>query len=181
MGLTRQSVLSFALSLFLLSSPLTAQARNHRSHDSSVVSDIAVSELSPEARDTLQLIKRGGPFPYPRDGVVFGNYEHRLPELTRGCISDTLLTKSADCGRRCEAGAPAPEGSAPPCRARYREYTVKTPGARNRGARRIVCGVVPAGGRPMGSPLLRSDPFALPECYYTGDHYQSFYRITGGR
>jgi ribonuclease T1 len=42
----------------------------------------------------------------------------------------------------------------------YREYTVKTPGARNRGARRIVCG----GKQP-----------AQPEaCYYTADHYASF-------
>ncbi|HEU0220194.1 MAG TPA: ribonuclease [Gallionella sp.] len=40
----------------------------------------------------------------------------------------------------------------------YREYTVKTPGARNRGARRIVCG-------------------HLPECYYSPDHYRTFKRI----
>jgi len=40
----------------------------------------------------------------------------------------------------------------------YHEYTVKTPGSRNRGARRIVCG-------------------PLPECYYSADHYQSFKRI----
>ncbi len=45
----------------------------------------------------------------------------------------------------------------------YREYTVPTPGARDRGARRIVCG----GGQPE-----------RPEaCYYTGDHYASFARI----
>ena len=44
----------------------------------------------------------------------------------------------------------------------YREYTVKTPGARNRGARRIVCG-----GQPR-----------VPDaCYYTSDHYASFRRI----
>lgn len=44
----------------------------------------------------------------------------------------------------------------------YREYTVATPGARNRGARRIVCG-----GKPK-----------LPEaCYYTDDHYASFRKI----
>ena len=135
-----------------------AEARSQPAHDAVAVSTIAVAELPPEARDTLQLIKLGGSFPYPRDGVVFGNYEHKLPELPRGCTSDTLLTKSADCGRRCEAGAPAPKGSAPPCRARYREYTVKTPGAHNRGARRIVCGIV-------------------PECYYTDDHYRSFRRI----
>ena len=40
----------------------------------------------------------------------------------------------------------------------YREYTVKTPGARDRGARRIVSG---RGG----------------EYYYTDDHYRSFRRI----
>jgi len=42
----------------------------------------------------------------------------------------------------------------------YREYTVATPGARDRGARRIV-----AGGQP-------------PEVYYyTDDHYRSFRRV----
>jgi ribonuclease T1 len=46
----------------------------------------------------------------------------------------------------------------------YREYTVKTPGARNRGARRIVCG-----GRQPQRPEV---------CYYTADHYASFQRIT---
>lgn len=45
----------------------------------------------------------------------------------------------------------------------YREYTVKTPYARTRGAKRIVCG----GNKP-----------AAPEaCYYTDDHYASFKRI----
>jgi ribonuclease T1 len=44
----------------------------------------------------------------------------------------------------------------------YHEYTVPTPHAKNRGARRIVCG----------------GPRTAPEaCYYTGDHYQSFRRI----
>ena len=40
----------------------------------------------------------------------------------------------------------------------YREYTVPTPGARDRGARRIVAG---SGG----------------ERYYTDDHYRTFLRI----
>ena len=44
----------------------------------------------------------------------------------------------------------------------YREYTVKTPGARNRGARRIVCG-----GAPKTPDV----------CFYTADHYASFRRI----
>lgn len=47
-------------------------------------------------------------------------------------------------------------------RGHYREYTVDTPGSRDRGARRIVCG----GERQ------------IPEtCWYTADHYASFRRI----
>lgn len=50
-----------------------------------VGSDAALpSFLPPAARDTLALIARGGPFPHRQDGVVFGNYEHRLPERPRG-------------------------------------------------------------------------------------------------
>jgi len=86
---------------------------------------IATLSLPQEAMETLRLIRQGGPFPYARDGVVFGNYEKRLPRQQRGY---------------------------------YREYTVKTPGVRSRGARRIVC------GPPM-------------ECYYTDDHYETFKRI----
>lgn len=41
----------------------------------------------------------------------------------------------------------------------YKEYTVRTPGVRSRGARRIVCG---------------GDQRALNQCYYSDDHYQSF-------
>ncbi len=51
----------------------------------------------------------------------------------------------------------------PARRGHYREYTVTTPGARNRGARRIVCG----GERPT----------APEACWYTADHYASFRRI----
>lgn len=47
-------------------------------------------------------------------------------------------------------------------RGHYREYTVDTPGSRDRGARRIVCG----GERTV--------PVA---CWYTADHYASFRRI----
>jgi ribonuclease T1 len=46
----------------------------------------------------------------------------------------------------------------------YREYTVKTPYARTRGAKRIVCG--------------GSQPAAPEACYYSDDHYASFKRIT---
>jgi len=87
--------------------------------------EIAVQKLPSEVRQTLALIEKDGPFPYSRDGAVFGNREGLLPKRERGY---------------------------------YREYTVKTPGARDRGARRIVAG---KGG----------------ELYYSDDHYRSFRRI----
>lgn len=93
------------------------------------VDAIAAANLPPEARQTLDLIKQGGPYPYAKDGVVFGNYEGVLPRQKRGY---------------------------------YHEFTVKTPKARNRGARRII-----AGGNPQTSG----------EYYYTKDHYQTFQRI----
>ncbi len=82
-----------------------------------------------EARRTLSLIDAGGPFPYDRDGVVFGNREGLLPPQQRGC---------------------------------YHEYTVRTPGESDRGARRIITSCV--GSR-----------------YWTADHYESFSRITKAR
>ena len=87
------------------------------------------ASLPLEAHDTLRLIAADGPFPYDRDGVVFGNFEHRLPAQPRGY---------------------------------YHEYTVPTPGAHNRGARRII-----TGGTPPS------------EYWYTGDHYDSFRRLEG--
>jgi guanyl-specific ribonuclease Sa len=46
---------------------------------------VALSALPPQAAQTLQLIRQGGPFPYPRnDGVVFHNLEHRLPSEPDG-------------------------------------------------------------------------------------------------
>lgn len=111
----------FALLLCL---PFMAQARGESPAQEGMRS-IAVASLPNEARETLHHILHGGPFPYARDGVVFGNHEHRLPSQPHGY---------------------------------YHEYTVKTPGAHNRGPRRIVCG-------------------PLPECYYTADHYRTFLRI----
>lgn len=46
--------------------------------------EVAVADLPPEAQATLRLIDQGGPFPYARDGIVFGNYERRLPLRPRG-------------------------------------------------------------------------------------------------
>lgn len=86
---------------------------------------VSVKQLPPEARQTITLIQRGGPFPYRKDGTIFGNREKRLPIAP---------------GRY------------------YREYTVPTPGSRDRGARRIVTG-------------------QQQEYYYTQNHYRSFSKV----
>ena len=40
--------------------------------------------LPQEAQHTLRLIHSGGPFPYSKDGIVFGNRESLLPRKSRG-------------------------------------------------------------------------------------------------
>ncbi|MBK7899265.1 MAG: ribonuclease [Azonexus sp.] len=45
---------------------------------------IAAADLPIEARQTLALVKQGGPYPYRRDGVVFRNFERLLPLRPRG-------------------------------------------------------------------------------------------------
>lgn len=86
---------------------------------------VPLRELPPEAVALVALIDQGGPFPYSKDGTVFGNLEGSLPRHERGY---------------------------------YREYTVLTPGSRDRGARRIVAG-------------------RDGDLYYTGDHYDTFRQL----
>jgi len=120
------AVARFALAVAMLG---TSYAHAQPRAVQEVLPAIGAADLPVEARDTLQLIRTGGPFPYERDGVRFGNRERLLPGRARDY---------------------------------YREYTVRTPGAKHRGARRIVCG---------------GPPRAPEACYYTDDHYRSFARI----
>ncbi len=46
--------------------------------------EVALADLPPEAREVNAAIRHGGPFRYPRDGVVFGNRERILPDQPRG-------------------------------------------------------------------------------------------------
>ncbi len=110
---------------FLLVCPVQAKAA-----PDVVDATIGILQLPREGQETYRLIHQGGPFPYEKDGVVFGNRERLL--------------------------SPKPRGF-------YREYTVKTPGERSRGARRIVCG-----GLEVNKPQ---------SCYYSDDHYTSFREI----
>ena len=58
---------------------------------------VAVADLPPEGRRTLDLIATGGPFPYDRDGVVFENRERLLPAERRGYYREyTVPTPGSD-------------------------------------------------------------------------------------
>ncbi len=135
--IARDKAVPVALSLLLACAGGLANARDYGSfsHERgtgsapSPTAPVTLDQLPQEARATLHLIHEGGPFPFEKDGAVFGNRERLLAQRKRGY---------------------------------YREYTVPTPRARNRGARRIVCG----------------GPAKTPEqCFYSGDHYASFREI----
>lgn len=58
---------------------------------------VHLDELPVEAADTLELIDEGGPYPYDRDGVVFGNFEGILPAHQRGYYHEyTVPTPGED-------------------------------------------------------------------------------------
>jgi ribonuclease T1 len=114
---------SLLIALLLPFSAWSRDAQGPQTRNGAV--ELAVAELPAEARATIRLIRAGGPFPYERDGAIFGNFERQLPPRERGY---------------------------------YREYTVRSPGLKHRGARRIVAG-------------------RDGELFYTDDHYRSFRRV----
>lgn len=63
---------------------------------------ISLSDLPPEAQTTFRLIRKGGPFPFRRDGIEFQNREGRLPRHERGYYHEyTVATPgSSDRGAR---------------------------------------------------------------------------------
>ena len=131
--MARLKALKFALTSCLLAVAVAgvspAAAKGPTDAASGIAAQVRLAELPKQGRETYERILQGGPFPYEKDGTVFGNRERLLPIKNRGY---------------------------------YREYTVRTPGSRDRGARRIVCG---------------GPPRTPDACYYTADHYASFRRI----
>lgn len=105
--------------------PATAQRDNMPQRVQPTLASISVKALPREAIETLEQIEKGGPYAFDRDGIVFGNFEKRLPIKDRGY---------------------------------YNEFTVKTPGVKHRGARRIITG-------------------KDGERYYSDDHYKTFKRV----
>ncbi|MES4890888.1 ribonuclease domain-containing protein [Streptomyces sp. NPDC096012] len=70
----------------LLSALLVGGAVSAATADATTASvgSICYRALPTQAHDTLNLIDRGGPFPYPQDGVVFQNREGVLPQQSNG-------------------------------------------------------------------------------------------------
>src|SRR6185369_13934458 len=60
------------------------------------IATVSAAELPKEARQTIALIKKGGPYPYRKDGVTFGNFEKLLPLHERGYYREfTVPTPSS--------------------------------------------------------------------------------------
>ena len=80
------SLLILSASLLGLSVGSTVQAKSslNAPFAADQVSSIAVSQLPSQGRDMMELIYRGGPFRYDKDGSVFGNREKILPAKNRG-------------------------------------------------------------------------------------------------
>jgi ribonuclease T1 len=106
------AAVKFALTSLLLAVAMTAplaQARADRPTESNLAA-IRVAELPFQGRETYELIRQGGPFPFGKDGAVFGNREGSLPAEKRGYYREyTVATSgSRDRGaRRIVCGGPA--------------------------------------------------------------------------
>jgi ribonuclease T1 len=75
---------------------------------------VALNQLPPQGIEMYQLILRGGPFTFEKDGVVFGNRERALPAAKRGYYHEyTVKTpRSRNRGARrivCGGQATAPD------------------------------------------------------------------------
>ena len=60
---------------------------------------VALASLPGEARETLSKVLNGGPFPYAKDGIVFGNRERLLPAKERGHYREYTVRTPQQSGR----------------------------------------------------------------------------------
>jgi ribonuclease T1 len=71
------------LAVVAIAVTLPASMPAHARATPDALPEVAVAALPAEAQRTLALIRDGGPFPYERDGVRFGNREKLLPAKPR--------------------------------------------------------------------------------------------------
>jgi len=112
--MARIAAVKFALTSLLLAVAISGpevQARTFtgRVAESSSVA-VRVAELPVQARQTYELIRQGGPFPYDKDGAVFGNRERLLPAEKRGFYREYTVAAPGSGvrgARRIVCGGPA--------------------------------------------------------------------------
>lgn len=71
-------VLALAGAMWVMSPAMAFQA------DGQAMASMPLTALPPQGQAVMKLIAAGGPFPYDKDGSVFGNRERLLPSKKRG-------------------------------------------------------------------------------------------------
>lgn len=117
----RRPLLALVTLLLLLAGGYTASALSsgsdsgtpasspRSSASSAAIRVVPISSLPEQVAQTIALVRANGPFPYSRDGAVFHNREHRLPEQRDGYYHEYTVPTPGESGRgarRLVAGAP---------------------------------------------------------------------------
>jgi ribonuclease T1 len=80
----RRPLVALIVLLALLIVGYAANALRGHTSSGSPAGTVALSSLPSQVTTTVRLVERGGPYPYPQDGVVFNNAERHLPSEPRG-------------------------------------------------------------------------------------------------
>ena len=77
-------------------------AKNIRNLGNAIKKNIAIKsfkDLPSEAQETVDAIKKGGPFPFKEDGTIFKNKEGKLPQEHEGYYKEYTVVKKGETGR----------------------------------------------------------------------------------
>ena len=116
-GMLRRELLSWGAAVLVasgLGAGASVQARESGAFSASHA-PVPLASLPAEAQVTHQRVMQGGPFPYAKDGIVFGNRERLLPAKSRGHYREYTVKTPGTGGRGARrivcGGAPpsAPE------------------------------------------------------------------------
>jgi len=80
----RRGLWAFVLFVLAHAVAVPVQARGTSPPEDPGIPAVPLAQLPAEARHTLELIRKGGPYPHQRDGIAFGNFERELPLRSRG-------------------------------------------------------------------------------------------------
>lgn len=101
-------LICFLLALLIAIAPATLAGTRSQAHllpnNSTIIAltgipTVSVNKLPPEAKQTIQLIRQGGPFPYSKDGTVFSNRERILPKAPQGYYREYTVPTPGISGR----------------------------------------------------------------------------------